>query len=58
MKTYSITYDTEFGEAYYSADKPQHYQTFIAEATKAGREAGLIDLNDSVLDHDYELDEY
>ena len=58
MKTYSITYDTEFGIAYYTADKPLHYQTFIAEATKAGREMGLIDVNDSVLDHDYELDEY
>jgi len=58
MKEYTITYDTEYGIAYYSSDKPQHYQTFIAEATKAGRKMGLIDLNDSVLDHDHELDEY
>tara|TARA_R110000751_G_scaffold205798_3_gene309987 strand:- start:3171 stop:3347 length:177 start_codon:yes stop_codon:yes gene_type:complete len=56
MKTYSISYDTELGAAHYEGDKPQHYQTFIAEATKAGRKMGLIAPNDSVLDHDYELD--
>ena len=49
MKYYFIEYDTEFGAACFGGDY-SHYQTFIAEANKAGRDMGLLDDNVSVLD--------
>ena len=55
MTTYTITYDTEYGAAEFMGEENQNYQSFIKDATIAGREAGLIAEGDSVLDHDYEL---
>lgn len=56
--TYSISYDTEQGEAYYEGDEGQSYQSFIASATKAGIAMGLIEQGDSVLDYDNEVSSY
>ena len=58
MTTYTITYDTDFGEAYYESEEGQAYQSFIASANKAGREAGLLDDDTSVLDCDNEIDKF
>jgi len=58
MTTYTITYDTEFGEAHYEGDEGQHYQAFIASATKAGIKMGLIEQGDSVLDYDHEVESF
>jgi len=55
MSTYSISYDTEYGEAYYEGFEGQHYQSFIRSATNEGIAYGLIEQGDSVLSHDYEL---
>lgn len=55
MTTYTIIYDTYYGEAEYVGDEGQNYQSFIKAATIAGIEAGLIDKRGSVLDHDHEI---
>jgi hypothetical protein len=54
MKHYLIEYDTEYGSAEFEGEY-SHYMTFISEANKAGREAGLLESDESVLDCDYEI---
>ena len=49
MKSYEIEYETEFGAASFDGDF-DHYMTFIAAANKAGREMGLLEDDESVLD--------
>ena len=57
MKTfYSIDYDTEYGIANFSGEY-ECYNTFIEEANKAGREAGVLGNDESVLDCDHEIEE-
>jgi hypothetical protein len=51
MKHYFIEYDTEYGPATFEGEY-SHYNTFIAEANKAGRDAGLLESDESVLDCD------
>jgi len=54
MKYYEITFDSEFGAASFDGEY-EHYQTFIAAANKAGREMGLLEDDESVLDCDHEI---
>ena len=49
MKFYEVLYESEYGAASFDGDF-EHYQTFIARANKAGREAGLLEDDESVLD--------
>jgi hypothetical protein len=49
MKHYEIIFETEFGAASFDGEY-EHYQTFIAAANKAGRDMGLIEADESVLD--------
>jgi hypothetical protein len=51
---YSIVYDTEYGLATFDGEY-ESYNTFIEEANKAGREAGVLSRDESVLDCDHEI---
>lgn len=51
---YSIDYDTEFGTANFAGEY-ESYNTFIEDANKAGREAGVLSHDESVLDCDYHI---
>lgn len=51
MKHYFIEYDSEYGSATFEGEYSNYY-TFIDEANKAGRESGILDDDESVLDCD------
>ena len=53
--SYSIEYDTEYGTASFAGEYGD-CETFIAEANKAGREAGVLGSHESVLDCDYHIE--
>ena len=53
--SYSIEYDTEYGTASFAGEYGD-CETFIAEANKAGREAGVLSRDESVLDCDYHME--
>lgn len=52
---YSIDYDTEYGTANFAGEY-ESYNTFIEDANKAGREAGVLSRDESVLDCDHEIE--
>ena len=54
MKHFEIEYDTEYGTANFAGEY-ESFSAFIAEADKAGREAGVLGVDESVLDCDYDL---
>lgn len=52
---YSIDYDTEYGTANFAGEY-EGYGAFIEAANKAGREAGVLSHDESVLDCDHEIE--
>jgi|TARA_E500000318_G_scaffold40517_1_gene38806 hypothetical protein len=54
MKHFEIEYDTEYGTANFAGEY-ESFSAFIAEADKAGREAGVLGVDESVLDCDNEI---
>ena len=52
---YSIDYDTEYGTANFAGEY-EGYNAFIEAANKAGRKAGVLSRDESVLDCDHEIE--